>query len=64
MLNVKNIKSELRSNHAGARAAPAEPELASNLVIGDWDALSIAVMAQITAPLRLRGTTRHGLLGL
>ncbi len=64
MLNFKNIKSELRSNHGGARAAAAEPELASDVMIGDWDALSIAVIAQITAPLRLRGTTRHGLLGL
>lgn len=63
MLNFKNIKSELKSNHLGAKNAAAEPDLASNVVIGDWEARSIAVMAQITAPLRSRGTTCHGLLG-
>ena len=64
MLNFKNIKSELKSNHLGAGPATAEPALVSNVVIRDWDVLSIAIMAQITAPLRLRGTTRDGLLGL
>jgi len=64
MLNFKNIKSELKSNRQGARTAVVEPDRASNVVIGDWDTRSIAVMAQITAPLRLRSTSCRGLLGL
>ncbi len=64
MLNFKNIKSELKSNRQGARTAAVELGMASNVVIGDWDTRSIAVMAKITAPLRLRSTSYRGLLGL
>jgi hypothetical protein len=63
MLNFKNIKLELKSNHLDTRPASAESDLASNVVIWDWEVFSIAVIAQITAPLRSRGTPRHGLVG-
>lgn len=64
MLNFKNIKSELKSNRQGAGIAAVELGMASNVVIGDWDTRSMAVMAKITALLRLRSTSCRGLLDL
>lgn len=63
MLNFINIKSELESMLLDAGSAAAAPDRATSVVARDWDALSIAFMAQITAPLRLRSTSRDGLLG-
>ena len=49
MQNFKNIESELRSNHLRAGAAAAESDLAANVVIQDWDAVSIAFVATARA---------------
>ena len=57
MLNLKNIKLKSQARHCGVGAASLQRDPASSAVIGDWDAHSIAIMAQITAPLRLRGAT-------
>ena len=63
MLNFINIKSELKSRLLDTGSAAAAPDREAKVVTRDWDALSIAFMAQITAPLRLRSTTRDGLFG-
>lgn len=57
MLNFMNIKPEKQACHSGVRTAAFERDPSSSIVIGDWEAHSLAVMAQITAPLRLRGAT-------
>ena len=57
MLNHKNIKLKSQARHGGVGAAGLQRDPASSALIGDWDAYSLAVIAQITAPLRLRGTT-------
>jgi hypothetical protein len=49
MQNFKNIESELRSNHLRASAAALESDLAANVVIQDWDAVSIAFVAMARA---------------
>lgn len=64
MLKFKSIKSELKSNRQSLRTAAVELGMASNLVIGDWDTRSIAFIAKITAPMRLRVKSHRGLLGL
>ena len=63
MLNFKNLKSEMKAQHPGAITAAVERDHASNRVVGEWEAQSIAVMAQITAPLRLHRSSGRGLLG-
>lgn len=63
MLNLKNIKSEKQARRPGVGPDDLQRNSASNAVIGDWDAHSIAIMAQITAHLRLRGMTCREPLG-
>lgn len=63
MLNSKSIKSEKQASRSGVRPVAFDCDPASNAVIGDWEAHSIAVMAQITAPLRLRGATCRDPMG-
>jgi len=59
MLNFKNIQSERKSRHPGAKTTAVAPDRKSHFMIDDWEAHSIAVMAKLTAPLRLRHITRQ-----
>ena len=63
MLNLKNVKLKSQARHRGVGAAGLQRDPASNAAIGDWDAHSIAMMAQITAHLRLSGMTCREPLG-
>ena len=47
--NIKNIESELESDHLRASAATSESDLAANVVIEDWDAVSVAFVAMARA---------------
>lgn len=63
MLALTNIQSELQSKHSGLATAGAAPALTASTMISDWDARSLALVAQLTAPLRLRANRRPALLG-
>lgn len=59
MLNCGNLHSEQKSRHPGAKATAAAPDRTPQVVIADWEARSTAVLAKLTAPLRLRRIARQ-----
>lgn len=58
-LNFRNRPSEQKSRHPDAKATAAAPDRTPHVVIADWEARSIAVVAKLTAPLHLRRSTRQ-----
>ncbi|HEY5579958.1 MAG TPA: hypothetical protein VIK56_02170 [Rhodoferax sp.] len=49
MQNFKNIESELKSKQLRVSATALESDLAANVVIQDWDTVSIAFVAMARA---------------
>lgn len=52
-LNFRNRPSEQKSRHPGAKATAAAPDRTPHVVIADWETRSTAIVAKLTAPLRL-----------